>query len=205
VLFRSGQGWAQDVARTLAIAETLSLKAFEIDPDNAEALGIYAHTCAWRKNFDAAVRHFDRSLRLNPNLAFIWALSAATYCYIGEPAVALQRLKRSRDLAPFHPYWRFLESFYVIAYMFKGDYEEAVLVGRGTVKSNPYSHVAYRPLIASLGHLGRREEAKPYIDKLLSLEPHFTVEHFAKSYPIKRVQDRKRYMRGLLSAGVPAR
>jgi hypothetical protein len=39
----------------------------------------------------------------------------------------------------------------------------------------------------------------------LSLEPHFTVEHFAKNYPFQRAQDRRRYMRGLLLAGVPAR
>src|SRR5262249_15722639 len=37
------QGWAQDAAESLAIAETLSLQAIEIEPDNAEALGIYAH------------------------------------------------------------------------------------------------------------------------------------------------------------------
>jgi TolB-like protein len=202
---RVGQGWAYDIAATLAIAESLSLKGIEIDPDNAEALGIYAHTCAWRKNFDAAVRHFDRSLRLNPNLAFIWALSAATYCYIGEPGVALQRLKRSRDLAPFHPYWCFLENVYVVAYTFKGDYEQAVLVGRGAVQANPNFSAGYKPLIAAFGHLRRPDEAKPYIAKLLSLEPHFTVEHFAKTYPFNRAQDRWRYMRGLLLAGVPAR
>jgi TolB-like protein len=202
---RVGHGWAQDTAGTLSIAETLSLKAIEIDPDNAEALGIYAHTCAWKKNFDAAIQHFDRSLRLNPNLAFIWALSAATYCYIGEPALALQRLKRSRDLAPFHPYWRFLENVYVAAYTFKGDYEQAVLVGRNAVKAHPDSSVVYKPLIAAFGLLRRADEAKPYIAKLLSLEPHFTIEHFARTYPIKRLQDRKRYMRGLLLAGVPAR
>ena len=200
-----GQGWAQDIAGTLATAEGLCLKAIQIDPDNAEALGIYAHTCAWRKDFDAAVKHFDRSLRLNPNLAFIWALSAPTYCYIGEPEAALQRLKRYRDLAPFDPYFCTFEALYVIAYTFKGEYEQAVLVGRRAVKGNPNFSAGYKPLIAALGHLGRRDEAKPYIEKLLSLEPHFTVEHHAKTYPFKRVQDRKRYMRGLLLAGVPAR
>jgi TolB-like protein/Flp pilus assembly protein TadD len=199
------QGWADDVDASLAVAESLSLQAIEIDPDNAEALGIYAHICAWRKDFEAAVRHFDRSLRLNPNLAFIWALSAATCCYIGEPVLALQRLKRSRDLAPLHPYWDFLGGIYVIAYTFKGDYERAVLVGRDIIAGNPYSRLAYRHVIAALGNLRRPDEAKPYIEKVLSAEPHFTVEHFAKTYPIKRPQDRRRYMRGLLLAGVPAR
>jgi TolB-like protein/Flp pilus assembly protein TadD len=202
---RVGQGWAQDISGTLAAAERLCRKAIEIDSNNAEALGIYAHTCAWRKDFDTAVRYFDRSLRLNPNLAFVWALSAPTYCYIGEPAAALQRLKRYRDLAPFDPYFCVFEAAYVIAYFFKGDYEQAVLVGRGAVKSNPNFSANYKPLIAALGHLQRADEARPYIAKLLSLEPHFTVAHHAKTYPFKRVQDRKRYMRGLLLAGVPAR
>jgi len=199
------QGWAHDAAASLVSAETLSLQAIEIDPDNAEALGIYAHICAWRKNFDTAVRHFDRALRLNPNLAFIWALSAGTYSYIGEPDLALQRLRRARDLAPAHPYWGFLEGMYVIAHTFKGDYERAVLVGRDIIDRNPYSLVAYKHLIAALGLLRRAEEASPYVAKLLSLEPSFTVEHFAKTYPFKRASDRRRYMRGLLLAGVPAR
>ena len=202
---RVGQGWTQDLAGTLAIAEKLCLKAIEIDPANAEALGFYAHTCAWKKDFDAAVRYYDRSLRLNPNLAFIWALSAPLYCWIGEPAAALQRLDRYRDLAPCDPYFCMFEAAYAVAYFFKGDYEQAVLVGRAAIKALPNFSAGYKPLIASLGHLRRADEAKPYIAKLLSLEPHFTVEHHAKTYPFKRVQDRKRYMRGLLMAGVPAR
>jgi tetratricopeptide (TPR) repeat protein len=204
-LVRIGQGWTADNSGALATAEAFCRKAIEIDPDNAEALGICAHTFLWKRDFEAAVNYFDRSLRLNPNLAFIWALSAATYCYIGEPVVALQRLKRYRDLAPFDPYSFFFEAAYSLAYLFKGDYEQAVLVGRGAVKSNPEFSAGYKPLIAALGHLGRTDEAKPYIAKLLSLEPHFTVEHFGKTHPIKRPQDRKRYLRALLAAGVPAR
>lgn len=202
---RVGQGWAQDLPATLATAESLCLKAIEIDPDNAEALGFYAHTCAWKKDFDAALHFYDRSLRLNPNLAFIWALSAPTYCWIGEPTAALQRLDRYRDLAPSDPYFCMFEAAYAVAYFFKGDYEQALLVGRDAVNALPNFSAGYKPLIASFGHLRRADEAKPYIAKLLSLEPHFTVAHHARTYPFKRAQDRKRYMRGLLLAGVPRR
>jgi len=73
------------------------------------------------------------------------------------------------------------------------------------VKANPNFVAGYKPLIASLGHLGRREEAKLYIDKLLELEPGFTVERFRRDYPLKKASDRRRYMKGLLLAGVPAR
>jgi TolB-like protein len=205
-LFYGGQRWAQNIGRTRAIAQDYALRAMKLDPDNAEALGIYAHICSIvNKDFDAALHYFDRSLRLNPSLAFIWAFSALTYCYIGEPDVALQRLERYRDLAPFDPYFSLFENAFTIAYTFKGDYERAVLVGRRVVTANPDFVAGYKPLIASLGHLGRRQEVEPYVDKLLSLEPDFTIERFGEIYPFKKEKDRKRYMQGLRLAGVPER
>ncbi|HLN09011.1 MAG TPA: BTAD domain-containing putative transcriptional regulator [Xanthobacteraceae bacterium] len=205
-VFHIGQGWAQDANRAFRMAKQHALKAIRLDPDNAEALGIYAHVCSFlNKDFDNAVHFFDRALRLNPNLAFIWALSSATYSYIGEPEAALQRLARYRDLAPFDPYHSWFEYFYTIAYIFKGDYENAVAIGQRVVTVNPDFVNGYKPLIASLGHLGRREEARPYVDRLLALEPNFTVERFGQVYPIKHETDRERYMTGLRLAGVPDR
>ena len=63
-----GQGWTNDAEKTLQIAEDLSLKALKFDPENAEAMGYYAHTCSWKKDFPSALHWFDRALRLNPNL-----------------------------------------------------------------------------------------------------------------------------------------
>jgi DNA-binding SARP family transcriptional activator len=204
-LWNAGQCWTPDLTTALATAENLCLRAMKIDPENSEALGIYAHALAWKKDFEGAVRFFDRSLRLNPNLAYIWALSAPTYCYIGEPEEALRRLSRYRDLAPFDPYFGFFENAYAMAYMFKHDYERAVVVGRRVVKTVPDFINGYKPLIASLGHLRRRDEATPYVEKLLSLEPDFTIEKFRKSYPFKRPEDRDNYCKGLGLAGVPRR
>jgi tetratricopeptide (TPR) repeat protein len=205
-LFYAGQGWSQDVERTYDITQKFAIKAIKLDPSNAEALGIYAHICSIvDKDFDSALHYFDRSLRLNPSLAFIWALSAATYSYIGKPDIALQRLERYGELAPLDPYYSWFEYLYAIAYTFKGDYERAVIVARRANKENPNFVAGFKPLIASLGHLGRRAEAKPYVDRLLTLEPKFTVEHFGKVYPFKREQDRRRYMEGLRLAGVPER
>jgi tetratricopeptide (TPR) repeat protein len=203
-VFYVGQGWTQDVQQAFAIAQRHALRAIKLDPDNAEAMGIYAHISAFfDKDFDTALHYFDRALRLNPNLAFIWALSAGTYCYIGEPEIALKRMERYRDLAPFDPYYAWFDNFYTIAYTFKGDYEQAVIVGRRAVKANPEFVNGYKPLIASLGHLGLRDEAQVHIKKLLSLEPNFTVERFGQVYPIRKPADRERYMKGLRLAGVP--
>ncbi|HML12186.1 MAG TPA: tetratricopeptide repeat protein, partial [Xanthobacteraceae bacterium] len=205
-LFYVGQGWSQNVERSFETTQNFALRAIKLDPNNAEALGIYAHICSIvDRDFDSALYYFDRSLRLNPSLAFIWALSAATYSYIGQPEVALRRLERYGELAPLDPYSSWFEHLYTIAYTFKGDYERAVIVGRRCTKATPDFVAGYKPLVAALGHLGRRDEARLYVEKLLNLEPKFTVEHFGRVYPFKREQDRARYMEGLRLAGVPER
>ncbi len=204
--FYIGQGWAKDVDTANAEVQQHALRAIGLDPENAEALGIYAHWCAREaKDYDRALAFFDRALRLNPSSAFNWGLSALTYCYIGEPDVALQRLRRYRQLASPELYFSYFEGFNTIAYTFKGDYERAVLVGRRAVQANPNFTAGYKPLIASLGHLGLRDEAQLYIRKLLELEPNFTVERFGQVYSFKKATDRERYMAGLRLGGVPER
>jgi DNA-binding SARP family transcriptional activator len=206
-LFYGGQGWAKDFDKINERAQHHALKAITLDPENAEALGIYAHCCSRiAGDFDRALAFFDRALRLNPSSAFTWALSALTHCYIGEPDAALQRLKRYRELAAPELYFSYFETVYAIAYTFKGDYERAVLAARRAVEANPNFTASYKPLIASLGHLdGRREEAQVFVNKLLSLEPDFTVERFRQTYPIKKTLDRDRYTTGLRLAGVAER
>ncbi len=203
-LFYVGQGWSSDVANEFTIVRNYAVRAIRLDPENAEALGIYAHVCAFAdRDFESALHYYDRAFRLNPNLAIIWALSAPTYCYIGQPEKALKQLERYRELAPFHPYFFWVENLYTIAYTFLGDYEQAVQTGRRAVKTNPDFVNGYKPLLAALGHLGRREEAKPFLDKLMLLEPGFTLKRFASDYPIQKELDRERYMEGLRLAGVP--
>jgi adenylate cyclase len=199
-------GYGPHSQQESAKAGNLALRAMTLNPENAEALGMYAHYCAFiQKEFDTALHYFDRSLRLNPSLAFNWGLSGPTYCYIGEPKTALQHLDHYRELAPFDPYRSSFELFYAMAYLFNEDYERAAMVGRTGVAAFPDFVNGYKPLVAALGHLGRREEAKPFVGRLLKLEPDFTVERFAEVYPIKKASDRKRYMEGLRQAGIPAR
>jgi len=203
-VYHVGQGWSNDPGQAFAIAQRYALTAIKLDPENAEALGIYGHMCSFlEKDFDSALHYFERALRVNPNLAFVWALSALTYCYIGEPEIALQRLERHRDLTPIEPYPSLFDNPYAIAYLIKRDYEQATAFGRRVTKSRPEFVNGYKPLIAALGHLGRKEEAKFYVAKLLSLEPGFTVERFGQVYPFKYTSDREHYMMGLRLAGVP--
>lgn len=203
-LFNVGQGWSSDPVAEYLEVERLAQKAIQLDPENAEALGIYGQVCSYvHHDFDAATHYFDRALVLNPSLAFIWALSAPTSCYIGDPDDALRRLKRYQDLAPFDPYFKLFETMYTVVYTFARDYEKAVLVGRRSVRANPDFTNGYKPLLAALGHLGETEEASRLLRELLRREPEFSIQRFARRYPFRREEDREQYISGLRKAGVP--
>ena len=199
-----GQAWTKNAARELERAEELCLKAIKIDPDNAEALGIYAHTCSWKKDFDNALHYFDRALRSNPESRLRLGAErnhALLHRQAERGAQTHGALPRARAVRPL-----FLLSsrrIYCTAYLLRGDYKEALVYGRRSAKANPQFINGYKPLIASLGHLGELDEARTYIDKVLDLEPKFTVKQFGLTYPFRNDVDRDRYCDGLRLAGVP--
>ena len=117
-LFYVGQGWSR--RRRERVRDRARLRAARDPARSRQRRGARRSTRISAPSriaiSNAALHYFDRALRLNPNLAFIWALSAPTYCYIGQPEKALKRLERYRELAPFHPYFFWVENLYAIAY-----------------------------------------------------------------------------------------
>jgi DNA-binding SARP family transcriptional activator/TolB-like protein len=60
-VFHMGQGWSNDSTETLRSAEALCVQAVRSDPENADALGIFAHCCAFlHHDFDSAQHYFER-------------------------------------------------------------------------------------------------------------------------------------------------
>jgi DNA-binding SARP family transcriptional activator/TolB-like protein/Flp pilus assembly protein TadD len=202
--FHTGQGWADDPRASLERAQELAFRAIRNDPENAEAYAICGHMCAFfEKDFELAQHYFRTALRLNPNITFAWAMSAATCNYVGDSDSALQHLERYTALSSFDPNAYFGDTIYTTTHVLKGNYEAAYRYGKRAVRACPNFSNGYKHLLAALGHLGRRDEAAPYVQKLLALEPHFTIEHFIRTYPLARQEDRENYARGLELAGVP--
>ena len=203
-VFQIGQGWARDTEEALAEAERLAVLAMSLDPESAEAAAIYGHVSSFlHKDFDSAAYYLDRSLELNPHQASVWAFSAATAAYSGDAAGALRRLERYRALAPRHPQDRILGQIFTTAYTMGGEFEKALAFGRRAMRATPGYANGYKPVLAALGHLGMRKEARPVLAALLKVDPGFNVPDFIGQYPFRRPEDREAYAEGLLLAGVP--
>jgi DNA-binding SARP family transcriptional activator/TolB-like protein len=203
-VFLVGEGWTDNPRAMIEHAGMLAERAIVLDPFDARALAVAGHVRAFlHHRLREAISLHERALSLNPNLAMAWALSACAYAYLGEPDEAERRNNHYKKLSPLDPHAFFYDTFFIYIHLLKRDFESAVAVGRTVSEMNPSFSASHRLYLAALGHTGRTQEAAIIRQRLLALEPEFTVERFLASTPLQRESDRELFAEGLLLAGIP--
>ncbi|MER9679421.1 tetratricopeptide repeat protein [Mesorhizobium sp. M0184] len=181
-------------ARALAEAQL----AVELDPNDAGnrwVLGvILGHESRWVES-DA---EFDAAHELDPNHADAWAMQAELTTEKGQPAEAIEQVRRALRLNPHPPgwyYWMLGQAQYAL-----GDYESAIQTLR---RPETYRTTSRRLLAASLAQLGRLEEARWEAKMFMISNPHFTIRHWSDSQPFPAEDVRRHIVEGYLMAGLP--
>lgn len=199
-----GQGWAPDPAAAVAEATRLAERAVTLDPGDSRALTLAGHVRAFlcRRPEEAIALH-ERALALNPNMAMAWCFSGFAHSYMGEHDEALRRINQAIRLSPADPHVFFFDMALVIVHLMRGDHASAVEAGRRAIELNPLFSSTYKSYLSALGWSGRLREAAAVRDRLLVLEPGFSVEQAMQHAPFIRPEDVTRYVEGLRLAGVP--
>lgn len=198
------QGWARLLQDTIAESSRSAERAVQLDPLDPRALTIAGHVSAALQHrlHEAASLH-EQALRLNQNLAMAWAFSAATHAFLGDLTEAEQRAARYEKLAGNHPFTAVFDTDIAVIHLLKRDYDAALAVGRTVTHTNPLRSAGFKPYLAALGHLGRRQEAAVALRRLLALDSQFSLQQFLEMAPFAREADRDVYVEGLRRAGVP--
>jgi DNA-binding SARP family transcriptional activator/TolB-like protein len=205
-VFLVGQAWTEEPDAAAQRAGHLAERAIVLDPFDANALTIAGHVRAFlhHRPREAVALH-DRALTLNPNLAMAWALSACAHAYLGDADEAERRLNRYKKLSPFDPQTFFFDAFFIYIHILKRDFDAAVMVGRTVSEMNPAFSASHRLYLAALGLSGREQEAAAIRQRLLGLEPDFTIERLIATSPLARETDRELVAQGLRRAGIAER
>lgn len=203
-MFLVGQSWATDPEAALAEAGRHAERAVTLDPQDAKALTIAGHVRAFlHHRLREAITLHERALLLNPNLAMAWALSGAAFVYLGDLVEAERRLSRYKQLSPFDPQAFYFDTARIFLHLMQRDYAAAAQVGREVTQMNPAFSAALKPFAAALGHLGAVVEAHEVRDRILAMEPGFTIATFLAGTPFEQEADRTHYAAGLRAAGIP--
>jgi tetratricopeptide (TPR) repeat protein len=157
-----------------------------------------------RRQTEGAVQTLERALALNPSFAMAHAYLGLALGVGGQPSAGAEALERALRLSPRDPFLArdALTIRQLIAFA-EERYEEVVRLCHMVAQERPNTTGAYRYAAASLGLLGRVEEAKSALNKVLALDPAFTRGNVERVVVYSQPEVRARYIQGLRLAGLP--
>ena len=202
-LFAVGQGWTDDAPAARRLVRRLADTAVALDPGDARALALAAHVRGFVDRDPVAAESLHaRAADANPNLPLGWSLSGLNLAYRGCQDEAIRRSGLARRLSPQEPLGYFFDTALAVPHLLRGENAIAVQFGSAAIAANPEFSFADETQLAALGHLGRREEAAEVRDRLLTLEPGFSVSQALEGAPIQDPEGRARYAEGLRLGGL---
>jgi adenylate cyclase len=191
----------RDIADTLHSAEGLARQAVALDGADAEARACLGRVLLSRGDYEGARAEADRALAISPNLAVGHGVLGGTLIFSGRPQDGLVFLQRGIRLDPRDPRAGVSVNQVVIGNYHCRDYEAAVEAARRVIRSYPEHPLVYRWLAASLGQLGRTDEARETLDRAIALAPAAFDIYVRRRVPWHRPEDHAHMLEGLRKAG----
>ena len=203
-LFRVVQGWSVDRDRDGRMALSYASRALDIDPQSSLALTMAGnvHT-SYLKDLDAAERHYDAALAVNPNESLAWLQKGNQRSFRGDGTGALAHIEKALSLSPFDPSRHFYESLLASAALSAGDYEHAIVAASSALRLNSQHVSSYRVLAIAQSLTGRVEQAAATVRQILSMEPTLTAASFVARSPGGRSGLAEKFGKALQAAGLP--
>jgi adenylate cyclase len=199
------QGWGAVSEAEVTEAVRLARQALDTGRDDPDVLYMVGATIGLLAGeLSTALDTIDRALTLNPNSAMAWNARGFVLCFLNQPAPAIEAVQRAMRLSPFDPLAYFFASILALAHMSAGGYAEAIEWADRAYSAQPRYVIAIRIKLACLGHLGRTEEARDLLGRVLAVQPGLTIARWKASYNVTLFAPEflVRYTDGLRMAGL---
>jgi len=173
------QGWGALSDEDIGEACHLARQALEAERDDAETIGLAAWTLFLLAGEAAmAAAALDRALALNPNAAHAWMARGIIHATRNQPEAAIEALERARRLSPFDPL-AFVNALNIaVAHFVARRFEQAIEWADRALHDQPRLVSAMRVKAAALAHLGRLDEARIELSRVLAIDPKLTIAGF---------------------------
>lgn len=202
--FRVGQRFNPGDAPLIEETQHLARRALEMEPGNALVAALVGHIHSYLfGEFDYAAGLFEQSLRVNPAQTLAWDLYAMLHAYAGQPKRALAMARWARHLGAFSPHRYYFETTRAITGNFSAEHRTAIEAGTAALAERPDFNSLLRVLVSSNAHLDRPDEARIFLNRLLTVEPNFSVTSLREAgYPGLDTEGGRHFLDGLIKAGV---
>jgi len=183
------------------LADIWARKALDIDSNDAEIQMAMALVAQVTGRGEEAYERARLALTLNPESYLANAIQGALLLFDGQPAEGRSFLLKALRLNPRDPRGAARWNQVVISYYYERDYGGAVEASRRLLGRYPDFPLTYRWLAASLGQLGRLDEARQALAQAMTITPK-AFDLFVRSrVPWHRQEDYDHMLEGLRKAG----
>jgi tetratricopeptide (TPR) repeat protein len=198
------QGWGALSADDVAEAVRLARQALEAERDDAETIWQAAWTLFRLAGEVAmAAAALDRALALNPNAAHAWLARGHIHASRNEPEAAIEACERARRLSPFDPYAFLCAHIIGFAHLAARRFEQATEWADSALHEQPRMVVAMWSRVAANAHLGRLDEARAELSRVLAIDPKLTIAGYREHAHFEAREVHELLVTGLRLAGLP--
>jgi TolB-like protein/Tfp pilus assembly protein PilF len=194
--------WRTDDQQDDALLERaygLAKLAVELDDGESTCHSLLAHVCMYKRWYELALQHMQRSVAINPNNPWNMADMGLVLAYAGDPHEALDWFVRAKATDPyFDPPWHWRQAG--VAHMVVGQFERALEM---------FAHVAPRSfrvwayVAACHARLGQADRARDAVRRCLELYPQFGRARFMTREPFRDPANATSFAESLRLAGLP--
>jgi adenylate cyclase len=199
------QGWGalsdDDIATSVRLARQ-ALEAARDDTDTTAQAAFTVFFFAGETAMAAAV--LDHALTLNPNGATAWMIRGFMHALRNQPEAAIEAFDRTLRLSPFDPLGFFTAVGLAYAHLEARRFEAAIEWADRALRDQPRVITAMRAKIIGNAHLGRLDEARAELGRMLAVDPRLTIAKWrALAGPAFAPEFIELYVTGLRLAGLP--
>ena len=203
-VMRAAQAWSRDLAGEARQAQSWVQRGLDEQPDNAIGLAIDGLISAYLlRDLDTAGKRYEAALSANPNESLAWLFSSARHAYEDRGEEAARAATTALSLSPLDPLRYFYLSFAANAALSAGHLDDAIDLARQSIRANCTHSPTFRSLIIAQVLSDRLDEARANAQRLLALEPDFTLHAFMQRYPGNNARHAATHFAALRAAGVP--
>ena len=176
-------GWGTVSDAQITEAAQLAAQAIEMGKDDPDALWMGADALSFfGRAHGAAASAVDRALMLNPNSAHAWKAKGWVSCLRNQPEPAIEAFQRAMRLSPLDPLNFTFAGGIAFAHLYAKRFAEAVEWAERSLDQGPRYVPLLRVKVVACAHLGRIEEARELLRRVLRLQPDLTIAEL-KAYP----------------------
>jgi TolB-like protein/tetratricopeptide (TPR) repeat protein len=200
------QGWGALSDSDISTTVRLCRQVLERERNDAETMVQAAFALAnFAREVTFAATVINRAVALNQNAAIAWLLKGWLHANLSQPQPAIEAFNRAMRLSPLDPLSYLNAAGLAHAHLMAGRFGLAIEWANRALDDQPRLTYTMRARIVANAQLGRLDDARAELGRLLALQPGFTIAKYREIFALsaESADVSELFVAGLRLAGLP--